>query len=380
MADEKISELDPAGALTGAELVPVVQAGDNAQTTTQGIANLVSLSSLGASANGITLIGHTFAQMRADLDLEAGTDFYSISATDAAIAAVISDTAYNSGTWNGVTTIAPSKNAVRDQFEALSAVYQPLAANLTTWAGVAPSANGQSLVSAADYAAMRTLLGLVIGTNVQAYDADLTTWAGVTSSANGRSLVSAADYSAMRTLLTLVPGTDIQAYSAKTAALAAQTWAADTISYQTSTSAVSTTPLTSYARTLLDDADAATARTTLGLASGTYTPTLTNVANVDATTAAVCQYLRVGDVVTVSGTLALDATAAGTFTQVGISLPIASNLASVNQCAGAGIGDGGSNGSGPIRGDATNDRAELFCVPSSTSNTTWYIHFTYRII
>lgn len=40
MASKKISELDPAGALTGAELVEVVQGGQNVQTTTQGIANL----------------------------------------------------------------------------------------------------------------------------------------------------------------------------------------------------------------------------------------------------------------------------------------------------------------------------------------------------
>jgi len=39
-----------------------------------------------------------------------------------------------------------------------SGVYQPADADLTTWAGVTPSANGQSLVAAADYAAMRTLL------------------------------------------------------------------------------------------------------------------------------------------------------------------------------------------------------------------------------
>src|SRR3989344_2530626 len=32
----------------------------------------------------------------------------------------ISDTAYDEATWNGVTTIAPSKNAIRDKIEALS--------------------------------------------------------------------------------------------------------------------------------------------------------------------------------------------------------------------------------------------------------------------
>ena len=53
-------------------------------------------------------------------------------------------------------------------------------ADLTTWAGVTPSANGQSLVSAANYAAMRTALDLEAGTDFNAYDADLTTWAGVT--------------------------------------------------------------------------------------------------------------------------------------------------------------------------------------------------------
>jgi len=74
-------------------------------------------------------------------------------------------------------------------------------ADLATWAGLTPSANAQSLVTAADYAAMRVLLGLVIGTHVQAYDADLTTWAGLTPSANAQSLVTAADYAAMLTLL-----------------------------------------------------------------------------------------------------------------------------------------------------------------------------------
>lgn len=96
-------------------------------------------------------------------------------------------------------------------------------ADLTTFAGITPSANVQSLLGCADYSAMRTALGLAIGTNVQAYDADLATWAGVTPSANGQSLVAAADYSAMRTLLSLVPGTNVQAYDADLATLAAPT-------------------------------------------------------------------------------------------------------------------------------------------------------------
>ena len=69
--------------------------------------------------------------------------------------------------------------------------------------------------------------------------------------------------------------------------------------------------------------------------SGTYTPTYTHVANVDATTAYSCQYLRVGDEVTVSGRVDIDpTTAAGTQVQIGVSLPIASNFANSNECGG----------------------------------------------
>jgi hypothetical protein len=89
-----------------------------------------------------------------------------------------------------------------------------LDADLTTWAGLTPSANAQSFVTAADYAAMRSLLGLVIGTNVQAFDADLTTWAGLTPSADAQSFVTAADYAAMRALLGLVIGANVQAFDA----------------------------------------------------------------------------------------------------------------------------------------------------------------------
>ena len=62
----------------------------------------------------------------------------------------------------------------------IGSAIQSYDADLTTWAEVTSSANGRSLVSAADYAAMRALLDLEAGTDFNAYDADLTTWAGVT--------------------------------------------------------------------------------------------------------------------------------------------------------------------------------------------------------
>lgn len=86
---------------------------------------------------------------------------------------------------------------------------QAYSANLATWSGVAPSANGQSLVAGANYAAMRALLDLEAGTDFLAYSA---------FSANGISLVGAANYAAMRALLDLEAGTD---FYSKTAADAA---------------------------------------------------------------------------------------------------------------------------------------------------------------
>jgi hypothetical protein len=70
-------------------------------------------------------------------------------------------------------------------------------ADLATWAGVTPSANGQSLVAAADYAAMRTALTLVPGTDIQAYDADLATYGSITPSANVQTLLGCANNAAM---------------------------------------------------------------------------------------------------------------------------------------------------------------------------------------
>lgn len=74
---------------------------------------------------------------------------------------------------------------------------------LTRTTGLGFTAAGDALVVAADAAAQRTLLALVPGTNVQAYDADLASWAGVTRTAYFDTLPAAADAAAFRTLLAL---------------------------------------------------------------------------------------------------------------------------------------------------------------------------------
>lgn len=113
---------------------------------------------------------------------------------------------------------------------------------------------------------------------------------------------------------------------------------------------------------------------------GTYTPTLTVVANITGTpTAYVCQYTRNGSVVTVSGKLDLDITNVGASTQIGISLPIASDFASAEQCAGS-ISSPSAQQHGSVLGDTTNNRAQAQFLSINNSTVGLYFEFTYSIV
>lgn len=114
--------------------------------------------------------------------------------------------------------------------------------------------------------------------------------------------------------------------------------------------------------------------------SGTYTPTLTNVANLDASTVYDAQFMRVGSVVTVSGKVDVDPTLAVTLTQLGISLPFASALTAEEQCAGTAFASGIAGQGAAIRADATNDRAEMAWISGDVTNQPMYYTFTYQVI
>ena len=165
-------------------------------------------------------------------------------------------------------------NTQKDATEAAKGIVQLSNATVTT------SMDGSSKVITEDvlFDLIGTAAGkIAAGNHTHAYqpiDSDLTAIAGLTPGnksviiGNGSAWVAESG-ATLRTSLGLAIGTDVQAQNAALQSIAGLTTAADRMIYTTAANTYAVTTLSSFIRTLLDDADAAAARTTLGLVIGT---------------------------------------------------------------------------------------------------------------
>lgn len=132
--------------------------------------------------------------------------------------------------------------------------------------------------------------------------------------------------------------------------------------------------------TLHNNATTAGSASNQDIRSGTYTPTLTNTANISASTAYKSQWMRVGNVVTVSGKVDITGTITLTSTTLGISLPVASNLANEQDLAGTAFCPTVAGNGAAILADGTNDRATLKFVVTGVAADSYFYTFTYEVI
>lgn len=119
------------------------------------------------------------------------------------------------------------------------------------------------------------------------------------------------------------------------------------------------------------------------IASGTYTPTQPGASgNVASTTPGKAQWLRIGNVVTVTGSVAVDPTAANTATFFQLSLPITSDLTATTDLAGTAAFVDVSDVPvvARILADTAGNAAQFSTRSSAdTASNTWYYTYSYEV-
>lgn len=133
---------------------------------------------------------------------------------------------------------------------------------------------------------------------------------------------------------------------------------------------------------------AAEARASLGLGSAAlltgvaskWTPTLTNVANLDGSTAFECLYIRLGSIVFFAGRVSVNPTAPAAQTQLGISLPVASNFGAAEDANGVAFCPTIAGQGASIYADITNDRLTMEWIAGDVTNQPMTFAGAYEII
>lgn len=120
--------------------------------------------------------------------------------------------------------------------------------------------------------------------------------------------------------------------------------------------------------------------TTPALQSGNYTPTITSYLNISDSTSYEGQWIRIGNVVTVSGMIDIDPTTSGFYTLFYLSLPVASTISGYGQLGGSGVRLGDTkNDPVAIWGDLSGNRALFILWVSDGSNSKITYTFTYTV-
>lgn len=125
---------------------------------------------------------------------------------------------------------------------------------------------------------LASIADLTTSANQIIYTTASDTFATSSISSLGRNLVAASSAINAQLILELVIGLNVQAYSVALDSIAGLTTAADEMIYTTGSNAYAVTPLTAFARTILDDANGAAVLSTIGalpLTGGTMTGELT---------------------------------------------------------------------------------------------------------
>jgi hypothetical protein len=137
-----------------------------------------------------------------------------------------------------------------------------------------------------------------------------------------------------------------------------------------------------FATAIHNSAGAVTGATNQYIASGTWTPTLTNSTNISASTPKEGKWIRVGNVVHCAVQLDIDPTSASAFSQIRISLPIASNMTASTDLSGTATPSAGPANvmvGGCVGDSATDTCVMTFYCGADATNVSWVATFSYEV-